>query len=67
MLAKQKQQQNLNADGLSDLLQQQRAEESQKNPDLMDMLSGMLDQNKDGSFMDDVQSMAGKLFGRKTD
>jgi len=65
MLAKQKQQQGLNADGLSDLLQQERAEQSQKNPDLMGMLTGMLDQDKDGGFMDDVQSMAGKLFGRR--
>jgi len=67
MLAKQQQQKNLSADDLSGLLNEERKAEAQENPDLMDMLSGMLDQNKDGGIMDDLQGMAGKLFGKKKD
>ena len=65
MLAKQQQQKNLSAEDLSGLLNEERQQVAQQNPDLMDMLSGMLDQNKDGGFMDDLQGMAGKLFGKK--
>jgi hypothetical protein len=31
----------------------------------MDMLSGVLDMNKDGGFMDDLSRLAGGLFKRK--
>ncbi len=65
MLAKQQQQKHLDADGLAGLLDEERKAEAQENPDLMDMLSSVLDQDKDGGFMDDLQGMAGKLFGNK--
>lgn len=67
MLAKQQQQKNLSADDLSGLLDDERKAEAKSNPDLMDMLSGVLDQNNDGGIMDDLQGMAGKLFGKKKD
>jgi hypothetical protein len=65
MLAKQQQQKNLSPDGLAGLLTEEHQREAETNPDLMHMVSGLLDQNKDGSFMDDVQSMAGKLFKKR--
>ncbi|HEX5166043.1 MAG TPA: DUF937 domain-containing protein [Thermomicrobiales bacterium] len=67
MLAKQQQQKNLSANDLAGLLDEERQQEAQANPDLMQMVSGLLDQNDDGSVMDEVQSLAGKLFGRKRD
>jgi hypothetical protein len=67
MLAKQQQQKNLSANDLAGLLDDERQQEAQANPDLMQMVSGLLDQNDDGSFMDEVQGLAGKLFGRKRD
>lgn len=61
-LGKQKQQQNLGADGLSDLLQNKQQQiQSSGNP-MLDMVTGMLDQNKDGSAMDDLASMAANYF-----
>ena len=61
-LGKQKQQQNLDADGLSNLLQgQQQQIQSSGNP-MMDMVSGFFDKNHDGSAMDDLASMAANYF-----
>ncbi len=61
-LGKQKQQQNLGADGLSSLLQNKQQQiQSSGNP-MIDMVSGMLDQNQDGSPMDDLASMAANYF-----
>jgi hypothetical protein len=65
MLAKQQQQKNLSASDLSGLLDDERKAEAKSNPDLMGMVSGLLDQNDDGSFVDDLTGMAGKLFGGK--
>jgi hypothetical protein len=67
MLAKQQQQKNLSASDLSGLLDDERKAEAKSNPDLMGMVSGLLDQNDDGSFVDDLTGMAGKLFGKKKD
>jgi hypothetical protein len=67
MLAKQQRQKNLSANQLAGLLDDERKQEAQANPDLMQMVSGLLDQNDDGSFMDEVQGLAGKLLGRKRD
>jgi hypothetical protein len=64
-LGKQKQQQNLDADGLSDLLgQQQQQIQSSGNP-MFDMASRMLDKDGDGSAMDDIASMAFKYMTGK--
>ncbi len=61
-LGKQKQQQGLGADGLSSLLQgQQQQMQSSGNP-TMDMITGFLDKDRDGSAMDDLASMAANYF-----
>jgi hypothetical protein len=61
-LGKQKQQNNLDAGGISDLLMgQTRQAQSSGNP-MMDMVSGFLDSDKDGSAMDDIASMALKYM-----
>ncbi len=61
-LGKQKQQQNLGADGLSELLQNKQQQiQSSGNP-TMDMVTRMLDKDGDGSAMDDLASMAANYF-----
>lgn len=61
-LGRKKQEQNLDAGGLSNLLnQQQQTMQSSGNP-MMDMVSGLLDSNHDGSSMDDLASMAANYF-----
>lgn len=57
-LGQKKQQQNLDAGGLSSMLQgQQQQMQASGNP-MMDMISGLLDKNHDGSAMDDLATMA---------
>lgn len=63
-LGKAQQQNGLDASGLSDLLNNQQQEAQATAPDAMSMLSSMLDQNKDGSSMDDLQRMAASFFRR---
>jgi hypothetical protein len=65
MLAKQQQQKKMSPNDLSNMLDDERKKEADNNPDLMGMLTGVLDQNDDGSVMDEVTGMVGKLFGRK--
>ena len=61
-LGRQKQQQGLGADGLASLLQgQQQQMQSSGNP-MMDMVTGFLDKDHDGSAMDDLASMATNYF-----
>ncbi|MGI8641378.1 MAG: DUF937 domain-containing protein [Pyrinomonadaceae bacterium] len=61
-LGKQKQQENLGADGLSNLLQQKQQQlQSSGNP-TMDMVTNFLDKDHDGSAMDDLASMAANYF-----
>jgi hypothetical protein len=64
-LGAQTQQNNLDPEGLASYLggQQQMAQQSQ--PDILSSLNTLLDANKDGSALDDVLGMAGKLFGGK--
>jgi len=52
----------LDADGLSNLLNNQQEEARTNAPDAMSMLSSMLDQNQDGSSMDDLKRMAASFF-----
>jgi hypothetical protein len=63
MLGQQQQQQGLDTNGLSALLgnQQQMAQET--NPDMMSVLNSLLDTDRDGSALDEVMGMVGKLFG----
>jgi hypothetical protein len=61
-LGKQQQENGLNPTDLSNLLNNQQQEAQANAPDAMSMLGSMLDQNKDGSAMDDLQSMAANFF-----
>lgn len=61
-LGKTQQQNGLDASGLSDLLNNQRQEAQANAPGAMSMLNSLLDQNKDGSSMDDIQRMAASFF-----
>lgn len=70
-LGKQKQEQNVGADGLGGLLggllgggQAQAAPQSSGNA-MIDMASNMLDSDRDGSAMDDIASMAFKYMTNK--
>ncbi len=64
-LGKKQQQQGLDADGLSSLLQgQQQQMQSSGNP-MMDMISGFLDKDKDGSAMDDLATMAASYMQKR--
>jgi len=64
-LGKQKQQQNLDAGGLASMLgEQQQQIQSSGNP-MIDMFSGMLDKDRDGSSMDDLASMAASYFQKR--
>ena len=61
-LGKQKQQNNLDSGGLSDLiLGQKKQMESTGNP-MLDMASRVLDKDGDGSALDDLASMAANYF-----
>lgn len=61
-LGKQKQDNNLNTGGLSDLIMgQQQQIQSSGNP-MIDMASRMLDKDGDGSALDDLASMAAGYF-----
>ena len=63
-LGKAQQQNGLDASGLSDFLNNQQQEAQTTAPGAMSMLSSLLDQNKDGSSMDDLQRMAASFFKR---
>ncbi|MEO6589654.1 MAG: DUF937 domain-containing protein [Pyrinomonadaceae bacterium] len=64
-LGKKQQDQGLDADGLSSLLQgQQQQMQSSGNP-IMDMVSGFLDKNNDGSAMDDLATMASSYMQKR--
>ena len=63
-LGKKKQQNGLDAGGITDLLTgQQQQMQSSGNP-MMDMASRILDQDGDGSAMDDLAAMAANYFMR---
>lgn len=61
-LGQAQQQNGLDANGLSNFLNVQQQEAQANAPDAMGMLSSMLDQNKDGSSMDDLQRLAAGFF-----
>lgn len=63
-LGKTQQAQGLDATGLSNFLGNQNQQALASSPDVMGILGNLLDSNKDGSVMDDVGRLAGKLFGR---
>jgi hypothetical protein len=61
-LGQTQQQNGFDAAGLSSLLNQQQQQAQASAPGVMGMLNSMLDQNQDGSAMDDLQRMAAKFF-----
>ena len=62
-LGQQQQQQGFDTDGLSAFLGGQQQAAHQANPSMMGMLNSLLDMNRDGSALDDIVGMVGKLFG----
>jgi hypothetical protein len=62
-LGQQQQQEELNPDGLSTLLDQQQQVDQARNPDFMSMVSDLLDVNNDGNALDDIFRWARRLFG----
>lgn len=61
-VGQQQQQNGLDSDGLSNLLNEQQQQAESTAPDLMSSINSMLDQNKDGSSMDDLARIAGNFF-----
>ena len=61
-LGREQQANGLNPSDLSSLLNNQQQQAQANAPDAMSMLGSMLDQNKDGSAMDDLQRMAANFF-----
>ena len=61
-VGKAQQNEHLDPSGLSNLLERQQQQAQSNAPGAMNILSSMLDQNKDGSAMDDIQRMAAKFF-----
>ena len=65
-LGRQKRQQNLDAGGLSDLLQREAASTRQAAPnDLLGSIGSFLDRDGDGNPLDDVAGMLGGLLGKR--
>jgi len=65
MVGQHTQQKGLDPNSLSTYLGGQQQQVQQSNPDMMGVLNTLLDTNKDGSAVDDVLGMVGKLFGGK--
>lgn len=61
-VGQQQQQNGLDSNGLSNLLNEQQQQAESSAPDLMGSINSMLDQNKDGSSMDDLARIAGNFF-----
>jgi hypothetical protein len=55
-------QNDLDPGGLADYLGAQRQQAQASSPDVIGMLSGMLDSNRDGSVVDDLGRIAGDFF-----
>lgn len=64
-LGQKQQEQGFDANGLSNFLGGQQQMTQQSNPDMMGLLNNLLDMDQDGSALDDILGMVGKLFGRK--
>ncbi len=62
-LGKTQQQQGLDVSGLVSMLGNHQQSAQSSSPDMMGMLSGLLDMNKDGSPIDDIGRIAGQFFG----
>ncbi len=65
ILGQQRQQNNLDTNGLSAFLGGQQQMAQQSNPGMMGVLNTLLDTDRDGSALDEVLGMASKLLGGK--
>ena len=61
-IGKTQREEGLNASGLSELLNTQQQQAQAAAPGMMGTLNSMLDQNKDGSALDDLSRIAGNFF-----
>lgn len=64
-LGREKQQQGMDAGTLAGMLGQQQQQMQEQQSPLMGMLSAVLDQNRDGSMVDDAIRMAGSFLSRR--
>jgi hypothetical protein len=65
-LGNMQRQQHLDPTALASTLQRDRQQLEQTDQGVMGVVSALLDTNRDGSVMDDVIGMAGRLFGRRS-
>ena len=65
MLGQQKKQNNLDAEGIGNLTSMLASNFGSEAGDsgIMDVVTNLLDANKDGNVMDDIMGMVGKIFG----
>lgn len=64
-LGQQQQQQGLDTNGLSTFLGNQQQIVQQSNPGVASLLKSLLDTNRNGSILDEILGMLGKLFGKR--
>ena len=64
-LGQQQQSQGLNASGLASLLGGQQQAAQQANPNMMGTLNSLLDQNKNGSALDEIFGFLRRLFSKR--
>ena len=62
-LGQQQRQQNLDPSALAGTLQGEQQQLQQSQGDVMSLVTGLLDTNRDGSVVDDVAKLAGQFFG----
>ena len=65
MLGQQKKQNNLDAEGIGNLTSMLASNFGSEvgASGIMDVVTNLLDANKDGNVMDDIMGMVGKIFG----
>ncbi|MDQ3323626.1 MAG: DUF937 domain-containing protein [Acidobacteriota bacterium] len=63
-LGRQKQQQNLDADGLSNILGQKQEQIQSSNNSILEKIMDYVDSNQDGNSMDDIASLAANYLSR---
>lgn len=64
-LGQEQRQEGLDTQGLAAFLGGQKQEVQQSSPDMMSLLNTLLDANRDGSALDDILGVVGKLFRKR--
>lgn len=64
-LGKKQRQEGLDPGGLAGTLQQEQKQIESSNSEIMNLITQLLDRNKDGSIIDEVIGFIGKLFSQK--